>query len=143
MTYVTKQDLIDRFGQAELIQLTDRTNVPVTTVSDTVVGKHIADAEALVDSYLGKVYALPLSSVPPVLTKHAADIARFFLHGDAAEKDSPVERAYKAALAWLHDVAKGLVIIENAGVIPGQAGGGQIKTSAPDRVFTRDSMGDF
>ena len=140
MTYVTKQDLIDRFGQAELIQLTDRTNRPATTVNDTTVTGHITDAESIIDGYLAKVYALPLATVPPALTKVAADLARYFLHGKAAEKDSPVTQAYRDAIRWLENVSKGLIVIEDAGAIPSQAGSGRIQVSAPDRVFTRDSM---
>ncbi len=143
MNYVTQQDLIDRFGEPELVQLTDRTNRPATTIDATTVARHIADAESMIDGYLGKVYALPLATVPPVLVKIAADLARYFLHGPSAEKDGAVERAYRDARAWLNDVAGGAVVIENAGVIPSQAGGGRIQTSAPDRVFTRDSMGEF
>jgi len=143
VNYVTQQDLIDRFGEPELVQLTDRTNRPATTIDATTVARHIADAESMIDGYLGKVYALPLATVPPVLVKIAADLARYFLHGPSAEKDGAVERAYRDARAWLNDVAGGAVVIENAGVIPSQAGGGRIQTSAPDRVFTRDSMGEF
>lgn len=143
MAYVTLQDLIDRFGQDELIQLTDRANVPPTTVDETVVGKHIADAEALIDSHVGRRYQLPLEAVPPVLTKYAADLARYFLHGDAAEKDSPVERNYREAVRWLELVSKGAIVIENAGVIPADAGGGQVQSSGPERVFTRDSLEGF
>ncbi|RWN30126.1 MAG: DUF1320 domain-containing protein [Mesorhizobium sp.] len=140
MTYAVKQDLVDRFGAIELIQLTDRTNVPPTTIDDVVVGRALADADGVVDGYIGKQYALPLSVVPPVLVKIAADLARYFLHGEAADKDSIVTRNYNAAIAWLKDVAKGLVAIDDGGEIPEQAGGGAIKTSAPNRVFTRNSL---
>lgn len=143
MSYVTQQDLIDRFGQAELIQLTDRTNRPATTIDATAVGRHIADAVSMIDGYLGKIYALPLGTVPPALTKVAADLARYFLHGKSAEKDSPVAQAYRDAIRWLENVSKGLIVIENAGTIPGQAGSGRIQVSAPDRVFSRDSMKGF
>ncbi|ESY49014.1 MULTISPECIES: DUF1320 domain-containing protein [unclassified Mesorhizobium] len=140
MSYAVKQDLVDRFGATELIQLTDRTNVPPTTIDDVVVGRALADADGVIDGYIAKQYALPLSVVPPVLTKVAADLARYFLHGEAADKDSIVTRNYNAAIAWLKDVAKGLVAIDAGGEIPEQAGGGAIKTSAPNRVFTRNSL---
>lgn len=140
MTYAVSQDLVDRFGSTELEQLTDRTNVPPSTIDVVVVGRALADADAKVDSYLGKQYALPLSIVPPVLVKIAADLARYFLHGEAADKDSIVARNYKDAIAWLENVSKGIVAIDVGGQVPEQAGGGAIKTSAPNRVFTRDSL---
>ncbi|TIV28002.1 MAG: DUF1320 domain-containing protein, partial [Mesorhizobium sp.] len=85
-------------------------------------------------------YSLPLSVVPPILVKIAADLARYFLHGEAADKDSIVTRNYNNAIAWLINVSKGLVAIDDGGQVPEQAGGGAIKTSAPNRVFTRDSL---
>lgn len=143
MTYAVKQDLIDRFGELELIQLTDRTNVPPTTVSDTVVGQHLGDADAMVDGYIGKVYALPLAQVPPILKKIAADLARKYLHGESADKDSAVTRNHDAAMTWLKDVAKGLVKLDVGGETPPQAGGGAIKANPSNRVFRRDTLAGF
>ncbi len=140
MTYAAQQDLVDRFGQLELIQLTDRTNRPPTTVDAAVVGRALADADALIDGYVGKVYDLPLSPIPPVLTKMAADVARYFLHGKAADKDGPVARAYDQAVAWLKDVSRGLVKLDVAGEEPAQPGGGTVRASGPDRVFSRQSL---
>ncbi|MCR5855992.1 gp436 family protein [Mesorhizobium sp. J428] len=143
MTYAVKQDLIDRFGEKELRELTDRVNRPPTTIDDVVVGRALADADGLIDGYVGKRYALPLAEVPPMLTKTAADLARYFLHGKAADKDSPVTAAYNQAVAWLRDVSKGLVELGNGAIEPQAAGGGSVKTSRPNRVFTRDTMGGF
>lgn len=140
MTYAVKQDLVDRFGEVELIQLTDRANVPPTMVDDTVVGRALGDADALIDGYVGKVYELPLAAPPPVLTKVAADIARYYLFGSRADKDGPVLRAYGEAVAWLKDVAKGTVLLDIGGEVPAPAGGGSIRSSEPARVFTRDSL---
>lgn len=143
MTYAALQDLVDRFGQTELVQLTDRTNIPPATVDETVVDRALADAGALIDSYLASRYALPVSSTPDVLVKIAADLARYFLHGKAADKDSPVTAAYEDALAWLAKVSNGIVVLEIAGAEVPQEGGGAIRAKAPCRVFTRDSLRRF
>lgn len=140
MAYCTQQDLIERFGAARLVQLTDKTNRPATTIDPVTVARHIADATSMIDSYLGKRYALPLPVVPAVLTKVAVDLAWYYLLGSAAEKDTPEASAYRDARIWLESVSKGLAIIEGAGEQLDQAGGGQIKTAAPDRIFTRDSL---
>jgi phage gp36-like protein len=141
MDYVTKQDLIDRFSEQELIQLTDKTNRPASTIDDVPVDRALSDASALIDSYLGKLYRLPLSIVPPILTKCAADIARFYLYGKSAE--DTVKGAYDDAVSWLTSVSKGLVTIDAEGVAPVHAGGGQVQTSAPARIFSRDSLRNF
>lgn len=143
MTYVTKQQLIDRFGERELIQLTDRTNRPATTIDDDVVDGAVTDAEALVDGYIGKVYELPLSSAPAVLTRISADIARYYLHGKSADKDGPVHRAYLEAKGWLRDVSRGLVQIDAEGITLAAAGGGSVRAKPADRVFTRASLKDM
>ncbi len=143
MTYAVKQDLVDRFGELELVQLTDRTNTPPTTVDDTVVGRALADADGVIDGYIGKQYTLPLSVVPPVLTKIAADLSRYFLHGEAADKDSIVSRNYAAAIAWLRDVSKGLIAIDDGGTVPEQAGGGAIRANPSTREMTRHTLRGF
>lgn len=145
MGYCTKQDLIDRFGERELIQLTDRTNTPVTTIDDTVVDRAIADASAFADGYLSKVYTLPFVDVPEVLTKLAADIARFNLYGRGVEKDSPIRIAYNDAVAYLRDVSRGLVqlVDVSTGDAPAAPGGGQVRISAPAKIFSRDSLKGF
>ncbi len=143
MAYTTLQGLIDRFGERELIELTDRTNIPVSTVDATVVARAIDDASALIDGYVAKVAALPLADVPPALEKVAADIARYYLHGKAADKDSPVTKAHDQALAYLRDVARGVVTLAIGGAAPAPAGGGSVQAVAPNRVFTRDSLRHF
>lgn len=140
MTYATQQDLVDRYGATELIQLTDRVNTPVSTIDPVVVGRALVDASAFIDSYLTKVVKLPLADVPAVLVKTAADIARYYLHGRTADKDSPVTAAYNQAVAWLRDVSRGLVELSNGGETPAAAGGGSVKAVAPNRVFTRDTL---
>lgn len=140
MPYATKQDLIDRFGSKELVALTDKVNRPVSTIDDTTVERALADAGALIDGYVGKLYRLPLSAEPPILVKICCDIARYYLHGKAADKDSPVTAAFKQCESWLQDVSKRLVTLDAEGVAPAAAGGGSVKASAPGRVFTRDSL---
>jgi phage gp36-like protein len=145
MPYCTKQDLIDRFSERELIQLTDRTNSPASTIDDVVVDRALGDATALIDGYLGKVYTLPLATIPEMLVKLSADIARFYLHGKGVEKDSPIRTAYNDAVAYLRDVAKGLIqlIDVGSGDTPPAAGGGQVQVISPPKIFSRDSLRDY
>lgn len=143
MAYASQQDLIDRFGETELQQLTDKVNRPATTIDETTVSKCLADAEDLVDSYVGKLYSLPIASPPPILTRITCEIARFYLHGRRVDKDDPVSRAHDAAIAWLKDLSKGMVQLEADGIAASQAGDSEVRTEAPDRVFTRDSMKGF
>lgn len=105
MPYATQSQLIERFGQPELIQLTDRdgsTGAIVTSVLDAA----LLDASEEIDSYLRVVRALPLSApVPDRLVRVAGDIARYHLYDDHAPED--VRTRYEDAIRWLRDVAAG------------------------------------
>lgn len=141
MAYATLQDLIDRFGATELIQRTDRTNRPPTTIDEVVVGRALSDAAALIDGYLAKVYQLPLADVPPALTRVAADVAHYYLLGEVADKDGAAARAYDQALSWLKDVARGTVVLveRTSESIPTPAGSA-VSVVAPARVMSRDNL---
>ncbi|MBO9419157.1 DUF1320 domain-containing protein [Labrenzia sp. R4_2] len=140
MAYASLQDMIDRFGDDELVQLTDRSNRPASTIDAGVVAAHLSDAENLADSYLAKRYRLPLDPVPEILTRIVCDIARATLYGRTLENDDPVTKAKAEAMAWLKDVAKGLVQLEAEGLAPDQPGSGSVQVSGPDRVFSKDSL---
>lgn len=121
MNYATLADMIARFGEQEMILLTDLVNIPPDTVDAARVETKLADAQAFVDGYVGQVYRLPLrgclkpATVPagipeyvpaPVLTRLACDIARYYLHDDLAPENE-VYRRYKAALKELETIATG------------------------------------
>ena len=82
----------------------------------------IAYAASEVDSYLAARYAVPLADpVPPVVMMVTADIVRYRLtSGDVSEKDAIVAR-YKTTVAWLRDVASGVVSLPCAGASSGGA----------------------
>ena len=143
MTYCTQQDLIDLFDAELLMQLTDRTNTPASAIDETTVAKNLVAATETVNGYLAKRYKLPLSVVPAMLVKVTADIGLYYLYGDRIDDKSPARIAYKDAIAWLKDVAAGIVRLDAEGNAPAQAGGGQISVSAPEREFTRNSLKSF
>lgn len=140
MSYATQQNLVDRFGERELIELTDRSEPPQGTVDAGVVAAALAAADSLIDSYVGRRYDLPLASVPAQIATVAGDIARYELHTDA-----PPERvvsARDAALRFLRDVAAGNAVLDVGGEEPA-ASGDNVLTSGDDRVFTKDSMKEW
>ncbi len=108
MTYCTLPDLIDRYGEAELIQLTDRAEVPDHRVDEAVVGRACGDASATIDSYARGRYLTPLLAANAAVVKpYACMIARWHLHDDGHPEH--VEDGYKSAIAWLRDLAAGKV----------------------------------
>lgn len=137
MTYATQQDMIDRFAQVELVQLTDRNNTG--SIDTTVLGQALADTDAAVDGYLASRYTLPLATVPKSLTRIACDIARYYLYDNAATEE--VRNRYADALKFLQALAKGDITL---GPDPaGAESAGSPASSAPARVFTHDTLQDF
>jgi len=128
-----------RFGSTEIVELTDRNQ---SGVIDTVVlGKALADADALINGYLAARYTLPLATTPPILTGPAADIARFKLWDDRAPEE--VRKRYEDALALLKLISAGTV------VLPPDVNGDKPSASttiehySAGRVFTAETLEDF
>ena len=106
MPYVTKQDLINRFEEQELIQLTDHTNTGA--INETVLNDAIADADYLADSYLQQRYTLPLAQAvidASPLKRVCGDLVRYYLFENGATEE--VERRHRSAISWLKDIALG------------------------------------
>lgn len=139
MPYATQADLVERFGETEIIQLSDRDRTGA--IDSAVVTAKLADADAEIDAYLATRFTLPLASVSTVLKRVACDVARYHLFDDRVTDD--VRRRYEDALKFLQAVAKGTVSI---GVDPiGQAPASSDLPDhcAPDPVFDRQTLGDF
>lgn len=102
--YCSVTELKDRFGEQELILLTDRDRTAGAVVV-AVAEQSIADAGALIDGYLAGRYALPLPTVPSVLPRLAATIARYLLHDQQASEQ--VRQQYDDAIRFLERVARG------------------------------------
>lgn len=140
--YCTTQDLIDRFGEDELIQLTaevDSLGGFSGSGNQVQIDRAIADAAATIDSYLAGRYPLPLDQIPPVLNRHACDMVRYFL-----QDRSPLEEVtnrYNAAIRFLEKVASGAITlgIDALGNRPDTFDGALIQSSGS--VFSRKDKG--
>lgn len=141
MSYATQQHLIDRFGLAELLKIANRDADEADALDPTVMAAALADADAEIDSYIGKAYALPLTTVPARIVDLAKDIALYKLYPSNPPED--VRNRYKDAIAFLVSVAKGLAVLPiESGAAPAAASAG-VRLVAPDRAFSRDSMKGF
>ena len=75
-----------------------------------VIARAIADAEAEIDGYLAARYALPLAVVPPILSRLAAELARYFLRGTNAN-ESERDR-YGDVVRTLRAIGRGEMVLE-------------------------------
>jgi len=74
MSYTTLNAFKSKFGESELIQLTDRDGKGV--YDEEVFDAANAETDAEIDASLSPIYTLPLSSVPVFLTSIANDLTR-------------------------------------------------------------------
>ena len=76
MAYATVEDMVARFSELEVIQLTDRNQDGL--IDEDVAAVALADATAEIDAYLGR-FKRPFTDVPPILKRLCCDIARYRL----------------------------------------------------------------
>ena len=142
MAYATLTDLELCFGVEEINELTDRDNDSVNDAN--VVEKALDDATDEINTYLAIKYTVPVVSVSAYLKRICCDIARYFLHENAAIEE--VEKRYKRAISWLKDIANGKAILTDASGAPIAISGtstGGIQSFSNDRQFSDESMAGF
>lgn len=142
MTYATQSDMVVRFGEAEMIQLTDRS--PAATAIDAIVlQRALIDASAEIDAHLMARYRLPLASLPRLLVNAACDIARYRLYDDRCPEH--VQKRYDNAMKLLQQISAGKLQL---GVDDDQqqatpTGGLAKVVSGGARAFSRGLLDDY
>lgn len=139
MPYATRQDMIDRYSEVELAQLTDRGSVRADRIVDAVLNRALDDASAEIDGYLAGRYVLPLSPAPANLPLICCDIARYRLQINEAGEQ--VRARYDAAIKFLTKVATGEIQIGATalGATPAAAAGG-VSFSTGQKAFGRSQF---
>lgn len=141
MPYVTLAQLLDRFGEQALVALTDRGKHATGVIDDAVINRAIADADAMIDGYLARRYALPLSVTQPLLTDVAGALVYWKLH--THQPDPKVETDYKAAMVTLRDISAGTIALTAAGLEAQNVAGSGARITDRDRQLTQDNMTGF
>jgi phage gp36-like protein len=134
MTYATEQNMIDLFGEKEILELTNLHNPTAIKIDSLRLNSALEYATGEVDSYLANYYSLPVPNPPQVLINKTADIARY--HLDSIRSREDVRQRYEDALKWLQLVLEGKVklsTVVNTG----------IGFFSEARLFTRRSLNDF
>lgn len=130
--YCTKADMLGRFHEYDLIQLTDETHSNV--IDDAVLEKAINDASAEIDSYLTGRYVTPLTNPTPDIIHKACDLTWFYLHlnrSENLERDNQIQRRYDAIIRFFEQVAKGVINLSVVTPDVKQQGSGTLICSFP------------
>lgn len=140
MSYASQDDLVTRFGERELVELTDRADPPSGEVDAAVVAAALADTDGEINGYLGVRYPLPLAEIPTLIVNLACDIARYRLFEHRATVQ--VEARYEAAIALLEKIRDGeqqLQLASGAEVAASET----VLLDGEDRLFTRERLKGF
>jgi phage gp36-like protein len=146
MTYCTIAQFIEIFSEQEAIELTNLDMPGAIATNDDQLTRALTDASAMIDGYIQNRVQLPLEpeQVPGVLVSCCADIARYRL--DRLRCREEVRLRYEDWIAWLKDVARGLVNLGlDSQVLPASPTlvPDQVYIRASDRVFTEHGLRGF
>lgn len=140
MAYATVEDMVARFGELEILQLTDRNNEGL--IDRAVAQTALVDATSEIDAYLGR-FRRPFEDVPPILVRLCCDIARYRL--TAAQGvliTEEIRNRYKIdVLELLKALAKGDIQlgIDDAGAEIQADSDGVMFVNGKNRIFGRDN----
>jgi phage gp36-like protein len=141
VTYASQSDLIERYGEPMLVDLTDRADPPAGEIDASVVTRALEDADAAIDGYLGGRYALPLATTQPLVRDLALAISVYKLHRDTASEK--IRADYDDALAMLKQIANGVMRLSAAGVEPASSGASGVQVTDRERPLTTENLKGF
>lgn len=132
--YASVADLVERFGETEIIELTD---LEQTGQIDTAMAEQaLTDASAEIDGYLAARYRLPVTDTPRLLSLLCTDIARFRLQRGVSTEQA--RQRYEDALAKLKGIARGEINLPLQ--TPPPASAEPRTVSGSGRVFDNDTL---
>jgi phage gp36-like protein len=141
VAYITQADLSELISDLELTQLTDDEKLGVVNAGR--VTSCIASTSAEIDGYVGVKYALPLATTPALIKSWALAIAKYRLFSRRNRASESTRQGYEDAIDQLKSVARGTLTlgIDPPPTTSSLTASGEV--FGPDRVFTRDSLGEW
>ena len=132
MSYSTKDDILLQIDEETLINLTDDDDSG--TIDDNVVNRAIADADALIDSYLSSRYAIPLLSAPAIIKNISVDIAIYNLYSRRTDTIPDIRKdRFTNALKYLQDITNGKIALQGGNIVSESI---RVTTVKSDRAVT-------
>lgn len=111
--YCQQSDILGEIQQADLIKLTD--DAPVTgSIQTAILNQVIANASGFIDSYIGSIYQLPLTTVPPAIVNAAITITcyRLYRRRQTPDEVNKYFAAYKDVVEYLQRVQNHEIVLD-------------------------------
>ena len=146
MSYSSNSDIQTRLG-SKYVSLTDDSNPGVADETRVTQAREFAEAE--VDSYLARRYAVPLDTggntdLATALKAISVDLAVHRLYERKPPVPVEIIQRRTAAIAWLQGVANGSIVLPgNVEPSPNQTQGLQGKVVGKKKILTPSEFADF
>ena len=148
MSYSTQAEVRDMIKDDALNAIIGDTFIEEPAEREELVGPiidaAIGDADAEIDGYLAKRYAVPLSPAPKVINKFSKDIAVYNLFSrigiDEGTDQKTYLNRYNAAIKFLTLVAEGQVSLGAEADDPATAAATGFSVKSNPRLFSRGQM---
>ena len=142
MSYSTKEEVREMLKDDALNAIIGDTFIEDPAEREELVAPiiegAIADADAEIDGYLAKRYAVPLSPAPKVINKFSNLFSRIGI--DESTDQKTYLNRYNAAIKFFELVADGKVSIGTEADDPASAAATGFSAKSNTRLFTRGSM---
>lgn len=120
MAYATVEDMIIRYGAAEITRLSTPDGVDATGPIPEPINVALVTASALIDTYLRKRYRVPLDVAPVEIQWACCTLARYDLSTGGERSPGEIARKDREdTIGWLGAIASGRVLLDLAEVAPG------------------------
>lgn len=115
MPYALPHDLVDAYGEREMVRLTTPSGQDLVGVDAPRATARLVEASALMDTYLRRRYLVPVAPTTPELRSCCCTIARYeLMHGGETEPTDQARLAHKARIEWLTALADGRIALDGA-----------------------------
>ncbi|OYV40411.1 MAG: hypothetical protein B7Z80_04610 [Rhodospirillales bacterium 20-64-7] len=120
MSYAGVDDMVLRFGQAEMITASTPDGAEAVAVVPAYIQAALDDATSMIDSFLRKRYRVPLDIAPPEIMQACCKLARYEMStGGQRAPSEQVTKDRDSTMAWLKLIAEGKVVLGMAEAAPG------------------------
>lgn len=138
--YAAKSDMLERYEELELIQLTDNAEPYTGEIVDSILNNALNDASATIDLYLGGRYDLPLAQTPAALVDLCCTLAFYRLNRGRYTED--LRKDFDDTMRILEQISQGKIKLDQGGDEPKSAAA-IAEVDGPNRTFNRDSLKGF